>query len=174
MRALLILVAISSCACAATGAIPRPFPAPGVSAEPQRPFPPNRGVATADTGIRTSGYEISGMALALRGKPYRNGGADPNGFDCSGFVRYVFAQHGLALPRTVAGQYLAGGEVPAGDLKPGDLVFFSTTAPGASHVGISVGGDSFVHAPASSGVVRVDRVGGAYWASRFIGARRIM
>jgi cell wall-associated NlpC family hydrolase len=112
--------------------------------------------------------------LSLRGTPYRNGGADPSGFDCSGFVRYVFAQHGLAVPRTVEEQFRAGGSVAPTDLRAGDLVFFTTIAPGASHVGIVVGGDSFVHAPSSSGVVRVERFGSGYWASRLVGARRLL
>jgi hypothetical protein len=170
-----MVVAISSCACASTGATPRPFPVPGArpSETPPAPFP-NDGVAPTGTlPIRSGGYEISGTALSLRGKPYRNGGADPGGFDCSGLVRYVFAQHGVALPRTVAEQYRAGGEVPTTNLLPGDLVFFSTTNPGASHVGIVVGGDSFVHAPTTNGVVRVDRLAAAYWSTRYIGARRI-
>jgi cell wall-associated NlpC family hydrolase len=121
-----------------------------------------------------TGYEVSGTALGLRGAPYRNGGADPSsGFDCSGLVWYVFAQHGLALPRTVEEQYRIGGSVQTVDLRAGDLVFFSTTAPGASHVGIVIGGDAFVHAPSSNGVVRVERLSASYWASRFVGARRI-
>ena len=70
-------------------------------------------------------------------------------------------------------RYRAGGDVTGTELAPGDLVFFSTTAQGASHVGILVGGDSFVHAPASNGVVRVDRLGAEYWSSRYIGARRV-
>lgn len=120
------------------------------------------------------GYEISGTALALRGAPYRLGGDDPNGFDCSGLVRYVFAQHGIAMPRTVAEQFKVGSTIAMAELKAGDLVFFSTTASGASHVGIAVGGDSFVHAPTTSGVVRVEHLGANYWASRFLGARRVM
>jgi cell wall-associated NlpC family hydrolase len=60
------------------------------------------------------------------------------------------------------------------DLQPGDLVFFSTTAPGPSHVGMSIGGDEFIHAPSTAGVVRVERLSGTYWAPRFVGARRIM
>jgi cell wall-associated NlpC family hydrolase len=123
--------------------------------------------------MRAGGYEISGTALAMRGKPYRNGGTDPNGFDCSGLVRYVFAQHGYALPRRVADQFTAGGAVQSADLRPGDLVFFTTTAEGPSHVGIMVGGDSFVHAPTSSGSVRVDTLGAPYWSSRFLGAKRV-
>jgi cell wall-associated NlpC family hydrolase len=128
---------------------------------------------TRPSGNLSTGYEVSGTALDLRGTPYRNGGADPTGFDCSGFVWYVFGQHGLAVPRTVQDQFRMGETVSLADLRAGDLVFFSTTAPGASHVGIVIGGDSFVHAPSSSGVVRVERLGASYWASRFVGARRI-
>jgi cell wall-associated NlpC family hydrolase len=105
--------------------------------------------------------------------PYRNGGADPQGFDCSGFVWYVFGRHGVALPRTVGEQFRAGRPQPGG-LEPGDLVFFTTVAPGASHVGIALGGDEFVHAPSSTGQVRVERLSAPYWASRFVGARRIL
>jgi peptidoglycan DL-endopeptidase CwlO len=166
MRVPLIVVAALSTACAA--ATPQPFPRSG-----SVPRPPATQPASA-TGVTSSGYEVSGTALQLRGAPYRNGGADPAGFDCSGFVWYVFAQHGLAVPRTVLEQFQAGQTIEASDLQPGDLVFFSTTSTGASHVGIAIGGDSFVHAPSSSGVVRVERLGAPYWASRFIGARRIL
>jgi len=175
MRVLLIVVAALSTACAATGAQPRPFPRPAghPAAGPPGSSPtvePARGNATSGS---TNGYELSGTALALRGTPYRNGGTDPNGFDCSGFVWYVFAQHGVSVPRTVEDQFRVGGVVPPPDLRAGDLVFFSTTAPGASHVGILVGGDSFVHAPSERGVVRIDRLGAPYWSSRFLGARRV-
>jgi cell wall-associated NlpC family hydrolase len=111
--------------------------------------------------------------LSLQGAPYRNGGSDPSGFDCSGFVAYVFGQQGLALPRTVSEQYAAGREVPADALEPGDLVFFSTVARGATHVGIAVSASEFVHAPSSSGVVRVERLTAPYWSSRFVGIRRV-
>ena len=131
MRALLMVVVVACCGCASTGATPRPFPVPGPGpAETPEASRPNGGVSPTGTlPIRTSGYEISGTALSLRGKPYRNGGADPNGFDCSGLVRYVFAQHGVAVPRTVSEQSRAGGDVTGTELAPGDLVFFSTTAP---------------------------------------------
>jgi cell wall-associated NlpC family hydrolase len=113
-------------------------------------------------------------ALTLRGAPYRNGGDDPNGFDCSGFTQYVFALHGLALPREVRDQFKVGVPIdPSADLQAGDLVFFTTTAPGASHVGISLGGDDFVHAPSSNGVVRVEKLTTGYWTERFLGARRL-
>jgi cell wall-associated NlpC family hydrolase len=119
------------------------------------------------------GYSISSTALSLRGAPYRNGGADPNGFDCSGFVKYVFEQFGIPLPRDVRRQFDVGADVQAATLAPGDLVFFTTVAPGASHVGIAVGGDQFVHAPSSNGVVRVERLSSDYWSSRFVGAKRV-
>ena len=77
------------------------------------------------------------------------------------------------MPRTVSEQYRVGEAVAPSALQAGDLVFFSTTAPGPTHVGIVIGGDAFVHAPASSGVVRVERLSATYWASRFIGARRV-
>jgi cell wall-associated NlpC family hydrolase len=124
-------------------------------------------------GGTANGYSISSTALSLRGAPYRNGGADPTGFDCSGFVYYVFEQYGIALPREVRRQFGVGSTVDTSLLVPGDLVFFSTVAPGASHVGIVVGGDQFVHAPSSSGVVRVERLSTDYWASRFVGAKRV-
>lgn len=119
------------------------------------------------------GYALVGTALSLRGAPYRNGGTDPNGFDCSGFTQYVFARFGIALPREVRDQFRAGHPVDAQDLAPGDLIFFSTTDPGASHVGIAVGGDEFVHAPSSTGVVRVEHLGSRYWSPRYLGARRV-
>jgi cell wall-associated NlpC family hydrolase len=105
--------------------------------------------------------------------PYRLGGADPEGFDCSGLVRYVFAQYGLLVPRVVEEQYQVGEKVKPKDIKPGDLLFFSTKGPGASHVAIAVGEDRFVHAPNSRGVVRVEALTSDYWGSHYIGARRI-
>lgn len=153
--------------CASTGAVPMPFPKPGSP-------PPAAASAATGGAVGTSGYTVTGTALALRGSRYRDGGADPSGFDCSGFVWYVFGQHGVALPRTVSEQYQAGVAVPPDRLEPGDLVFFSTVAPGASHVGIAIGGDEFVHAPSGRGEVRVERLSSSYWAARFIGARRVL
>jgi peptidoglycan DL-endopeptidase CwlO len=116
---------------------------------------------------------VAGTALALRGTPYRNGGGDPNGFDCSGFTQYVFAQYGVSLPRDVRSQFRIGTPVKAENLVAGDVIFFTTTDPGPSHVAIAIGGDEFVHAPSSSGVVRVEHLSSSYWAPRYLGARRL-
>jgi cell wall-associated NlpC family hydrolase len=130
-------------------------------------IPPGLTIGPADF------YALVGTALDLRGSPYRDGGSDPRGFDCSGFTQYVFARHGVAIPRATRDQFKLGKTVDSDDLEPGDLLFFTTTAPGASHVGIAVGTDQFVHAPSSSGVVRVERLTSGYWSQRFIGAKRI-
>ena len=172
MRALLmVVVAIVATGCAATGARPQPFPSGPFEKTTPEAWKSREVVGTAGA---PTGYAVSGTALELRGTPYRHGGTDPNGFDCSGLVWYVFAQHGLELPRTVEDQFHAGGDVLPANLQPGDLVFFSTTSRGASHVGIVIGGDSFIHAPSSTGVVRVERLSASYWSSRYIGARRIL
>ena len=165
-----IAAALGTGACATTGATPRPFPTPA-------PAVPAAGVpepVAAHPGGAGLGYSIAGSALGFRGTPYKNGGTDPSGFDCSGLVNYVFAQNGVRVPRSVGEQFRAGRQVDPAQLEAGDLVFFSTVAPGATHVGISIGGDEFVHAPSSAGVVRVERLSAAYWSSRFVGARRVL
>jgi len=198
-----LVLAAATGACASTGAVPRPFPMPGgkQSAAPgtiapgtnapgtTAPGTPDPGtVAPGTTAPGTvapgtlapgallrpfDGYALTGTALSLRGIPYRNGGTDPKGFDCSGFTQYVFAQHGISIPREVREQFRVGTTVEPDRLVAGDLLFFATTDPGASHVGISIGGDEFVHAPSSTGVVRVEHLGSSYWSPRFLGARRI-
>jgi cell wall-associated NlpC family hydrolase len=182
-------VALGACsaACASTGAIPKPFPMPGGSVPAPAPVlpdphdpaaPPASPAAPASPGPRSprsgfDGYALTGTALALRGTPYRDGGADVSGFDCSGFTQYVFGQHGVGLPREVREQYRVGKPVARENLSPGDILFFTTTAPGPTHVAIAIGGDEFVHAPSSTGVVRVERLSSSYWSPRFLGARRL-
>jgi len=189
-RAAAVLAATLAGACASTGAVPRPFPTPKPGATPNSPTPssptpntpapnvtaPNPGAPSGPGPAGTSpiAYSIAGTALSLRGAPYRNGGSDPSGFDCSGFVRYVFSQHGVTMPRTVTELYRAGRQISETQVEPGDLVFFSTVSPGASHVGIAIGGDQFVHAPSSTGEVRMERLSAPYWATRFVGARRVL
>ena len=165
------MIAALASACASTGAVPKPFPLPGSTpVTPSAPAPPSP-FSTPQKGF--DGYALVGTALALRGVPYRNGGTDPNGFDCSGFTQFVFAQYGIALPREVREQFQQGTSVDPPNVAPGDLIFFTTTGPGASHVGIAVGSDEFVHAPSSTGVVRVERIGSGYWGPRFVGAKRV-
>lgn len=122
----------------------------------------------------TAGEAVT-RALDLVGIRYRRGGTLPEtGFDCSGFVGYVFREGiGLILPRTSREISKSGEAVKLSDLQPGDLVFFNTRRRSFSHVGIYLGNDHFVHAPASGGEVRVENMKAAYWGKRFNGARRI-
>ena len=165
--ALAVLLSGLSIACATTGRAPRPFPAP-VQESASSPSHERQGSSRDIDAV-----SLIATALELRGLPYRNGGSDMGGFDCSGFTQYVFARHGLALPREVRDQFRAGRVVAREDVQPGDLIFFSTTASGPTHVAIAVGGDQFVHAPSSTGVVRVERMTTRYWALRLVGVRRV-
>jgi cell wall-associated NlpC family hydrolase len=115
---------------------------------------------------------IVSTALHLVGTRYRNGGADPEGFDCSGFVQYVFAQQGVSVPRTVEEQARTGARVD--EMRAGDLVFFHTSGRGATHVGIAIDSTRFVHAPSSRGEVRVEPLARPYWTDRFVEARRML
>jgi cell wall-associated NlpC family hydrolase len=121
-----------------------------------------------------SGAAVAALARSFIGTPYRNGGADPAGFDCSGFVQYVFGSLGVALPRGAGEQASAGERVARRDLRQGDVVFFAIDGRTISHVGIAVGADAFVHAPSSRGFVREESLNSAYWQTRFAGARRIL
>ena len=180
--------------CATRQAVPRPVPGAPVPpvAEPATTPPPAvatippasttlpeatpPAVAAPVSPVVSSAPWVTPLltaALGLRGTPYRFGGNDPTGFDCSGFVRYVFAQVGHQLPRDVQAQFKAGRPITREEIQPGDLVFFETVSKGASHVGIALGNDEFVHAPSSRGVVRTERYTIEYWARRWIGARRV-
>ena len=111
---------------------------------------------------------VVGIAMQYLGVPYVWGGASPSGFDCSGLVMYVFAQVGVSLPHSSYAQYGMGSPVSRDQLQPGDLVFFD----GLGHVGIYVGGGSFIHAPHSGDVVKISSLSGWY-ASTYVGARRL-
>jgi peptidoglycan DL-endopeptidase CwlO len=154
------------------GPTPQTPPDPA-SAQPQPAPPPTARATAAASHSPMDGYALAGTALGLRGIPYRNGGSDPSGFDCSGFTQFVFAQYGIALPREVREQFRVGTAVKPDDLAAGDIIFFTTTDPGPSHVAIAIGGDEFVHAPSSTGVVRVEHLSSSYWSPRYLGARRV-
>ena len=124
------------------------------------------------TDLRKS---LIGLAMNLRDTRYVYGGRDPStGFDCSGFVRYVFAHAiGLQLPTNSASQFLAGLKVKRADMKPGDLVFFRTQGKHrVSHVGIYISNGRFIHSPSAGKAVEVASMNSGYWAKRFVGAKR--
>ncbi|MGF6753925.1 cell wall-associated NlpC family hydrolase [Paraburkholderia sp. GAS42] len=138
--------------------------------------------SSSDSGARSF---LSGMAgkagdvvvgaLNMIGVRYRWGGNTPDsGLDCSGFVRYVFQDTlGMALPRRAEEMSRVGEKVRMSELKPGDLVFFNTMRRAASHVGIYIGDNKFVHSPSTGSTIRVDDLDDGYWEKRFTGARRI-
>jgi peptidoglycan DL-endopeptidase CwlO len=124
----------------------------------------------AVTGAPSSKYGgVVGVAMQYLGTPYVYGGESPSGFDCSGFVMYVFSRVGVSLPRVVSAQYAAGVPVARSEMEPGDLVFFNSLG----HVGIYIGGNQFIHSPHTGDVVKISSITG-YYSSGFVGARRIL
>ena len=116
---------------------------------------------------------IVSASMNYIGVPYVFGGTSPYGFDCSGYVQYVFAKAGISIPRTADVQYDFGTPISTTELVPGDLVFFETYTYGASHVGIYLGDGNFIHASSSQGVT-INSLSQAYYSSHYIGARRIL
>jgi cell wall-associated NlpC family hydrolase len=189
-RLAVLILLTAAAGCASTGAVPRPFPgAPIVTAPPKPPPASDAPASPGDTAAAPADMppsvpppiaplpvppEVVITALAQQGTPYRYGGSNPSGFDCSGLVQWVFRQHGVVLPREARDQFQSGTLVAPEDLQPGDLVFFETERRGdASHVGIVLDQDTFVHAPSSRGVVRIERLELDYWSKRYLGARRV-
>ena len=114
-------------------------------------------------------------AMSLYDTPYQYGGKSrDNGFDCSGFVQFVFQNSlGLQLPRTSSEMSRLGAPLESIQLQPGDLVFFNTTSSAYSHVGIYVGENRFVHSPRTGKAIMLTSLNDKYWSARYIGARRI-
>ncbi len=117
------------------------------------------------------GNAIVKTAFKFLGVPYVFGGSTPRGFDCSGFVQYVYRLNGIKTPRMAHHQYYAGTPIPKSQLRPGDLVFFETYTKGISHVGIYIGNGKFIHA-SSSGHVKISSLNQPYYKSRYRGAAR--
>ncbi|WP_051189015.1 NlpC/P60 family protein [Halalkalibacillus halophilus] len=118
----------------------------------------------------TSHSTITHTARSYIGSPYQWGGTSPSGFDCSGFLQYVYASHGKSMPRTVSDMWNATS--PMAQPSIGHLVFFETYKPGPSHAGIYIGDGNFIHAGSSNGVV-ISNLSESYWQSKFIGARLV-
>lgn len=163
--ALALLGSLVLGACATTRAVPRPYPGMPAAAGTTQPSADAGGVPARASAVAT--------AESLLGAPYRSGGTEPDGFDCSGFVQYVFARAGLALPRSVREQWQAGTPIDRANIEAGDLVFFAIGGREVSHVGIALDAGAFVHAPSTRGVVRVERLEAEYWSRRYAGARRV-
>jgi cell wall-associated NlpC family hydrolase len=112
---------------------------------------------------------VVGIAMQYLGVPYVWGGASPGGFDCSGFVMFVYSQLGVSLPHHAADQFNYGTPVSRDQLEPGDLVFFD----GLGHVGIYIGGGQFIHAPHTGDVVKISSLDDSWYAATYVGARRL-
>lgn len=148
-----------------TGEDPSPAPKRPVKRVPARP------AAQPKIALKPLAGAIVRNALAFVGTPYVWGGTSPRGFDCSGYVWYVYASAGIGIPRTADAQFAAGAPI-AGDPEPGDLVFFQTYDWGASHVGIYLGNGWFVQEIAPN--VHLSNFNSPYFRSRYIGARRFI
>lgn len=150
-------------------------PAAQTETLPAAETPPAAARESAARPWSATAQEIMISALSLTGVRYKYGGSSPaTGFDCSGFVRYVFLQAAsLTLPHGARELSKLGEAVPIEQLEPGDLVFFNTLKTAFSHVGIYLGNHRFIHAPSSGGGIHVVNMQDAYWAKRFNGARRI-
>lgn len=142
----------------------------GCSSAPPRPPLPS----STSAGVPPSvGNEIAMRAISLLGAPYQFGGAGPTTFDCSGLVRFVHDQLGIATPRTAAEQYSAAKPVRVDHLQPGDLLFFKIAGARVSHVAIYTGEGRFIHAPQTGRPVELRTLDDEYYRPRLAGAGRM-
>jgi murein DD-endopeptidase len=167
-----ILVLTSGCVSAArtqeapTNVEAAPTPTAGVTTANAATEPP-----AADNAL---GDEIALRAIALVGKPYRYGGADLDGFDCSGLVYFIHQELGITVPRTAADQQRAAIRIKSDELQPGDLLFFRTNKHRRiSHVGVYVGDHRFVHAPHSGKLIELSTLDDTYYGPRLVSSGRL-
>lgn len=167
-----ILLALASSACSANPAVPGKTDLQ-IEREMQTPHISSPDIDESSWPERAR--EVLVNALSLTGIRYKYGGNSPEtGFDCSGFVRYVYQQAAnLTLPHGARAISQLGKTIPENELQPGDLVFFNTLKSAFSHVGIYLGNNRFIHSPSSGGGVRVENMQDNYWQKRFNGAQRI-
>ncbi|MHA0858279.1 C40 family peptidase [Paenibacillus sp. CMAA1364] len=128
---------------------------------------------TIGTGSAFADSTMDSVIDRTIGVSYKTGGTTTNGFDCSGFTRYVFLKLGVTLPRQSSAQFKTGTAVSRNEMRPGDLVFFNTSGKGVSHVGVFVGNGKFAHSSSSRGVM-ISPLNQSYYAKRYVGAKRVM
>lgn len=153
-----------------------------VKAETAKRVSPAAPLRTAPLRIRQTGSlsyrgtqwasSLIGLARRFIGTRYRWGATGPSAFDCSGFLQYVYARMSVTLPRTTYAMFQAGRPVPAEELKPGDMVFFTTYRRGPSHAGIYIGDGQFIHSSSGFGSVTITPLSKDYYRERYLGARR--
>ncbi|MDP4160659.1 MAG: C40 family peptidase [Bacillota bacterium] len=141
-----------------------------------RPVTTSKSSRSISTSSSISSQKVSAIIATSKkyiGVPYVFGGTTPAGFDCSGFVGYVFSKNGISLPRNSRDQFKVGTSVSRSNLKPGDLVFFSMAKNGViDHMGIYLGNNQFINAASSKGVTIYTM--GPYWQSSYVGAKRVI
>jgi cell wall-associated NlpC family hydrolase len=139
-----------------------------------RDYKPAAGQTSRAPGDSRKGQQLVAFAKQFIGVPYVWAGRSPGGFDCSGFISYVYGNFGIQLPRMADGQFEVGASVSRRDLTYGDLVFFSTYEPGPSHVGIYIGGGKFIHASSGAEEVTITPMNKQYYLERYLGAKRVI
>lgn len=143
---------------------PAPTPEPVATPTPE---------PTVDPGVHKA-QSIIAEAKKYQGLHYVWGGTSPSGFDCSGFVYYLYGKNDVSLPRVSFSQFKTGTVISRDQLEPGDLVFFNTDGTGASHVGIYIGDGSFIHSSSGAKKVTISTLSDGFYNSHYLGARRVL
>ncbi|WP_294558449.1 C40 family peptidase [uncultured Mailhella sp.] len=181
--ALLVLASIPAlalCACQPKGA--EVLPAPETAPVSARDLLPGQGTpatlyrANLCPTVMSLGRDVADIARQHVGIRYRSGGASPkSGFDCSGFVYWVFSKYGVTVPRDSVRQSRAGHEVARDELLPGDIIIFRiANTPNGRHSAIYLGEGRFIHSPSAGSSVRVEKLNASYWSSHYLTARRVL
>ncbi len=145
----------------------------GCSTAPKIQHYPKQAGPSKQQYPHSKGMKIQSYAASLLGIPYKYGGITPRtGFDCSGLTMYVHKQNGITIPRVARDQFKQGKLIARQALRSGDLVFFETYRKGASHVGIYIGDNQFIHSPNKNKNVRISNLSNSYYRQRYLGARR--